>query len=227
MDEKDSRPPLSQDTAEAPTTKPDTASERFRRGLRGAACAPPPIPPPEYLRRPLPMYPARPDGWVCRACTEWWEWHPYRPPTEQELDEPCVKCRKSLDAAERAVEVNRHLLARLNARPSPLAAPIPSAPTAPARQQRKTGSELLSKKAAARRLGVDRATTLEGLIASGHIKTVPFKNGVRIPVAEVERILNEGIPPMDASRPRARRPIRVNTPKPSDSPGDEIRKLKF
>jgi hypothetical protein len=30
----------------------------------------------------------------------------------------------------------------------------------PARRQRKTGAELLSKKEAARRLGVDRATTL-------------------------------------------------------------------
>jgi excisionase family DNA binding protein len=143
------------------------------------------------------------------------------------LDEPCVKCRKSLDAGERAVEVNRLLLARLHAGPSPLAVPIPCARTDSARRQRKAGSELLSKKEAARRLGVDRATTLEELIASGNIKTVPFKDRVRIPVAEVERILNEGIPQMDASHSKARRPIRVNTPKASDSPGDAIRKLKF
>jgi excisionase family DNA binding protein len=88
-------------------------------------------------------------------------------------------------------------------------------------------SELLSKKEAARRLGVDRATTLEGLIASGDIKTVPFNGRVRIPLAEVERILNEGIPTVDAPRPRIRRPIHASTPDLSESPGEKIRKLKF
>jgi excisionase family DNA binding protein len=169
----------------------------------------------------------RPEGWVCRRCTEWWNWHPYRPPTEQELDAPCAECRKTMDAEERAVEVNRLMMARLSAGPSTLVVPIPSAPTAPTRRQRSAGSELLSKKEAARRLGVDRATTLEGLIASGNLKTVPFNGRVRIPLAEVERVLNEGIPQRDTSRSKARRPIRVNTPKPSDSPGEEIRKLKF
>ncbi|MFL5345325.1 MAG: hypothetical protein ACJ8AT_11055 [Hyalangium sp.] len=68
---------------------------------------------------------------------------------------------------------------------------------------------------------------LEGLIASGDIKTVPFNGRVRIPLAEVERILNEGIPTVDAPRPRIRRPIRASTPELSESPGEKIRKLKF
>lgn len=67
----------------------------------------------------------RPEGWVCRRCVEWWEWHPYRPPTEQELDAPCAECRKPLDAEERAVEVNRLLLARLSSGSNFLALPVP------------------------------------------------------------------------------------------------------
>ncbi len=103
----------------------------------GAICAPPPPPPPEFLRLPLPVRRGRPDGWVCRRCTEWWEWHPYRPPTEQELDIPCVECRKTMEPEERAVEVNRHLLARLNAGSGFLALPVPtiiSSPGPPAAQ---------------------------------------------------------------------------------------------
>jgi excisionase family DNA binding protein len=88
-------------------------------------------------------------------------------------------------------------------------------------------SELLSEKEAARRLGVDRATTLEGLIASGDIKTVPFNGRVRIPLAEVERILSEGIPMVDTPRHKIRRPTHASTPKLSESPGEKIRKLKF
>jgi excisionase family DNA binding protein len=169
----------------------------------------------------------RPEGWVCRRCTEWWGWHPYRPPTEQELDAPCAECRKTLDAEERAVEVNRLLLARLSAGSGPLTLPVPTVVPTPARRQRKTGAELLSKKEAARRLGVDRATTLEQLIASGHIKTVPFNGRVRIPLAEVERVLNEGIPSMDTVRPKARRPMKTATSPRSESPGAAIRNLKF
>lgn len=134
-----------------------------------------------------------------------------------------------MDAEERAVEVNRLLLARLSLGTRTLAVPVPSLPMDSVQRQRKVGSELLSKKEAARRLGVDRATTLEQLIASGHIKAVPFNNRVRIPLAEVERILSEGIPSIGvkgASLPRARRP-KVVTQRPFDSPGDAIRKLKF
>ncbi len=193
----------------------------------GYRCAPPPPPVPEYLRVAPPVRRGRPDGWVCRRCTEWWEWHPYRPPTERELDMPCVECRKAIDPDERAVEVNRLLLARLSNGASPLAIPTLTVATAPTRRQRKMNSELLSKKEAARRLGVDRATTLEGLIALGEIKTVPFNGRVRIPLAEVERILNEGIPTVDAPRPRIRRPAHASTPTSFESPGEKIRRLKF
>lgn len=140
---------------------------------------------------------------------------------------PCAECRKAIDPDERAVEVNRLLLARLREGASPVVIPTITVATAPVRRQRKMNSELLSKKEAARRLGVDRATTLEGLITAGDIKTVPFNGRVRIPLAEVERILNEGIPTVDTPRPRIRRPIRAGTPELSESPGEKIRKLKF
>ncbi|WP_375757421.1 helix-turn-helix domain-containing protein [Corallococcus exercitus] len=173
------------------------------------------------------MLPVRPEGWVCRRCCAFFPNWTYRPPTEKELDDPCAECRKTIDAEERAVEVNRLLLARLSAGSGVLALPVPTVVPTPARRQRKTGAELLSKKEAARRLGVDRATTLEQLIASGHIKTVPFNGRLRIPLAEVERVLNEGIPSMDTARPKARRPVKTVTSPGSESPGAAIRNMKF
>jgi hypothetical protein len=67
----------------------------------------------------------------------------------------------------------------------------------------------LSKRAAARRLGIDRGTTLEDLIRERKLQTVPALNGkgVRIPAYEVERLLREGLPPAGAPPPSgARRP---------------------
>lgn len=215
------------ESPEVPDGVPKVLSRRIPHVPSGYACAPPPPPPPEYLRVSPPIMLGRPEGWVCRRCTEWWNWHPYRPPTEQELDAPCAECRKTIDAEERAVEVNRLLLARLSDGASPLAIPTLTVATAPARRQRKMNSELLSKKEAARRLGVDRATTLEGLIAAGDIKTVPFNGRVRIPLAEVERILNEGIATNEPQGTKAHGFPRRATYVSARSPGDEIRKLKI
>jgi hypothetical protein len=67
----------------------------------------------------------------------------------------------------------------------------------------------LSKRAAARRLGIDRGTTLEDLIREQKLQTVPALNGkgVRIPAHEVERLLREGLPSAGAPPPSgARRP---------------------
>lgn len=91
--------------------------------------------------------------------------------------------------------MNRLLLAHVSNRgPAVLTVPAPTNPAVPARQQRKGRAELLSKKEAARRLGVDRTTTLEKFIASGRLKTVEINGRVRIPRTEVERILSEGVP---------------------------------
>ncbi|OJH33617.1 helix-turn-helix domain-containing protein [Cystobacter ferrugineus] len=140
---------------------------------------------------------------------------------------PCVECRKAMEPEERAVEVNRHLLARLSAGSALPVLPIPAMSPVLARQQHKTSSGLLSKKEAARRLGMDRATTLAQFIASGRIKTVDVNGHQRIPVSEIERILSEGVPATEPQPSRSRRAPRTATPRPSESPGKEIRKLKF
>lgn len=56
----------------------------------------------------------RPKEWTCRRCCRNLGWT-YRPPREEELDLPCVRCHEVMEADERAVEVNRLLLAALNA----------------------------------------------------------------------------------------------------------------
>lgn len=60
----------------------------------------------------------------------------------------------------------------------------------------------VGKREAARRLGVDRTTTLEDLIRSGAVKTVRWRGGVRIPVAELERLAAQGLPPSKVSARR-------------------------
>ncbi|HEX8820369.1 MAG TPA: helix-turn-helix domain-containing protein [Archangium sp.] len=140
---------------------------------------------------------------------------------------PCVECHKVMEPEERAVEVNRHLLARLSEGSALPVLPVPTVSPVPGRQQRKASSGLLSKKEAARRLGVDRATTLAQFITSGRIKTVDVNGRQRIPVSEIERILSEGLPATGPQPSRSRRAPRTATSRPSDSPGAEIRKLKF
>jgi hypothetical protein len=55
---------------------------------------------------------------------------------------------------------------------------------------------LLSKRAAARAVGIDRRTTLEGLLRDGQLRMVLRK----IPDTEIERLLTHGIP---EQKPRA------------------------
>jgi len=47
---------------------------------------------------------------------------------------------------------------------------------------------LISKREAARQLGIDRATTLQQLIDRGEIRTVKLAGKIRIPVSEIERV---------------------------------------
>src|ERR1700687_2249859 len=55
------------------------------------------------------------------------------------------------------------------------------------RRPAKPEARLLSKRAAARRLGVDRGTTLQTLIDRGELRTVSVAGRVRIPASEIER----------------------------------------
>jgi hypothetical protein len=124
--------------------------------------------------------------------------------------------------------VQRLTLAFLAARRSTLTTiSVTTVSPVPVRQQRKASSELLSKKEAARRLGVDRATTLAQFTTSGRIKTVEINGHQRIPASEIERILSEGLPATESQRPRAHRLPKAATSKPPNSPGAEIRKLRF
>jgi excisionase family DNA binding protein len=76
--------------------------------------APPPPLPPGYKPISIPDdWYDQPKAWACRRCCRNFDWT-YRPPREEELDLPCIRCRDVLDANERAVEVNRLLLAALN-----------------------------------------------------------------------------------------------------------------
>jgi excisionase family DNA binding protein len=70
--------------------------------------------------------------------------------------------------------------------------------------------ELLSKRAAAKLLGVDRGTTLEQMIADGRLRTVDVGGRPRVPRAELERVLAAGLPraePRARRAPRARKPV--------------------
>ncbi|WPB74597.1 hypothetical protein KYC5002_37005 [Archangium violaceum] len=74
---------------------------------------------------------------------------------------------------------------------------------------------------------MDPATTLAQFIGSGRIKTVDVNRRQRIPVSEIERILSEGLPATEPQPSRSRRAPRTAAPRPSESPADAIRKLKF
>lgn len=90
---------------------------------------------------------------------------------------------------------------------------------------RNADARLITKRAAARVLGVNRSTTLEMLIAGGQIRTVPWGNGVRIPISEIERVESEGL--LEVRTPPAvvavhRRPRR--TPKEE---ADAVRRIRI
>lgn len=66
----------------------------------------------------------------------------------------------------------------------------------------------LSRREAARLLGIDRGRTLGVLIASGKLRVVPWGTGERIPLVDVERLAREGFTlpsPGSPGRPPASR----------------------
>lgn len=206
--------PLNSEMPEAPAAPaPDAAGARSKRRLSGAYCAPPPPPPPDYLRRQLPAYPERPPGWICRRCVEWWNWHPYRPPTEKELDEPCAKCGKALDFEERKVEVLRLLLARAGAGgtwdvpvPSVHPLPVPGA----AQDEESSSGVACTVDEAGRRLGCKRTVVFK-LLRQGRLVAAPKLGRKRLVlVSSVDALLEAGgvssvVEPKKPRRPRGPR----------------------
>jgi excisionase family DNA binding protein len=63
----------------------------------------------------------------------------------------------------------------------------------------------LSRRQAARRLGVSRGRTLDLLIQEGVIRTVRIGSRIKIPLAEIERLLQEGAPNSTPPPPMVRR----------------------
>lgn len=70
-----------------------------------------------------------------------------------------------------------------------------------------TAPLLLSKRKAAKMLGIGRCTTLEQLIDEKKIRVVSMAGKIRIPLAEVERVAAEGTEPLvRGARPDRKRP---------------------
>jgi excisionase family DNA binding protein len=88
---------------------------------------------------------------------------------------------------------------------------------------KRQGKVLLSLREAARRLGVDRNSTLRELIQNGRLRVVSANGKLRVPATEVERLALEGF---DSSPSPARR-FRAARTRVEGNPGDAIRKLKL
>lgn len=73
--------------------------------------------------------------------------------------------------------------------------------------ERQTPKALMSFRAAAKYLGVDRKTTLRVLVDAGKVRTVLVNGHVKIPFVEVQRIANEGTDPKPAARTTVRREL--------------------
>jgi hypothetical protein len=91
-------------------------------------------------------------------------------------------------------------------------------------RRRNQESRLLTKRETARRLGVDRCTTLEDLLRNEHLRAVPYRAGVRIPASEVERLEREGIPDPAAKKRTTRAPRPVPA---SPRAAADIRKIRI
>jgi hypothetical protein len=88
------------------------------------------------------------------------------------------------------------------------------------RQRHRSQKALLSLREAARRLGIDRSTTLADLIRNGRIKVVQKNSRPVIPAGEIERIERDGF----STAPAAKAPPRKRR-RELGKPGDAIRGL--
>ena len=89
------------------------------------------------------------------------------------------------------------------------------------RQRHRSQKALISLREAARRLGIDRSTTLADLIRNGRIKVVQKNSRPAIPAGEIERIERDGF---STAPPAVKAPLR-KTRRALGKPGDAIRGL--
>lgn len=88
---------------------------------------------------------------------------------------------------------------------------------------------LLSKREAAKRLGIDRATTLQQLIDSGRIRIVKIGSRVRIPATELDRLCTDFVQTAAPTKKRAMRLHKESAHRPP-TPADideELRRRGF
>lgn len=115
---------------------------------------------------------------------------------------------------------NGQLLARLIAETAKFREDLKSLVS---RVSSRRSQQLLSLREAARRLGVDRGTTLAELIAQKRLRVVQVNGRPRIPAAEVERVSSEGF---DTGTAPAKPPKKPE-PKSAVGVGAAIRSLKL
>lgn len=76
-----------------------------------------------------------------------------------------------------------------------------------------TARLVVSKREAARLLGIDRGRTLGALLKSGQLRSVPWGRGQRVPLEEVQRLAREGFrSPTGSQRSPSRRKSGVVDP---------------
>ncbi len=84
----------------------------------------------------------------------------------------------------------------------------------------------LSLRETARLLGVDRGATLHRLIEIGAIRVLPWMGAVRVPRSEIDRILREGLPPLER-RPSRRFRLHRDHGRSLRGIGDRIRAIRI
>ncbi|WP_350102538.1 helix-turn-helix domain-containing protein [Myxococcus sp. SDU36] len=84
---------------------------------------------------------------------------------------------------------------------------------------------LLSKRQAARLLGISRGRTLDELLKAGHLRPVLVLGRLKLPREEVERLAREGTEP--APLPRNSSSMRTNRARRTQDASAAIRALKL
>ena len=221
MNPKDLAATTAQDAAQrqANESKPTGAFVRLPPGR--ALCAPPPPLPPGYKPISVPDdWYDQPKVWACRKCCRNFNWT-YRPPKEEDLDEPCVRCHEVMEAEERAVEVQRLTLKYLCAGKMPIitqvvtqVAQVESAASVEPHPPEPGSGVACTVDEAGRRLGCKRTTVFQ-LLKAGRLMAAPKVGRQRmVLVASVDELLAAGglgaVRDERPARPRTRKARTTN-----------------
>jgi len=139
-------------------------------------------------------------------------------------DEGTFEAEKAAAAAANDCEDLEDVLAHL----AGLRARIAASAAKPTRRREPRERAAWSIRAAAARLGCGR-DRVRALVRSGAIKVIPWGRSWKVPAAEVERVVREGLPAAPGEGGRRRRlGSRKGAPRPpGPGVGDAIRALPF